>query len=441
MRYVITILAILISITGMGQQKEWTMQECMSYAVANSPRKNKQDAQNSIYHQNYLEAVGKLLPSLNAGTNAYFNWGRGLDAATNTYTDINSFSNSYNLNSSLILFDGLSNIARIKLQKVNKLMGREQLQQTKDLIAYETMEAYFNVMYYMEMVKLAEQQLAESSANLTQVKRMEELGIKGMADVAEITAKEATDAYNLTQQKNILTISLIQLKEKMNFPIDEDLVIANNISDIVISKSMESAYTIYEVSKGINPKAQAAELSFQSQKISYKAAKGAFSPTISVEAGYSTNFSRFMDGSDYSSFKEQLRDKRGHYIGFNLSIPLFNGFSRTTQVKRSKAQVVIAESEKVETYRTLYSEIEQAVADMNGQVDEYYQARKQTEAMHIAYNVNQRKYTEGLINAIELHTSANNLLQAKVNEINACLKYELKLRLVNYYKGIPFISE
>lgn len=441
MKYIIFTIALFIGLITNAQEKKWTLDECMRYAIENSPKKNKQDAQNSIYHQNFLEAVGKLIPSLSANTNASFNFGRGLDSETNTYTDINSFSNNYSLYSSLVLFDGFSNINKMKMQKVNKLMGKQQLQQTKDAIAYETMEAFINVAYSMDMVKLAEQQLEESTANVKQVKRMEELGMKGAADVAELVAKEATDNYNLTRQKNLLVIGIILLKVKMNFPIEDDIEISNTVSDELITKTEETALSIFENAKSVNPKAIAAESAFQAQQLAYKAAKGSFSPTLSMEAGISTNFSRYMDGSEYSSFKDQMRDKRGHYIGFSLSIPIFSGFSRSAQVKRSKAQTVIARNERDETLRTLYSEVEQAIADMNGLADEFYQAKKQTDAMTVAHNVNQRKFTEGLISAIELYTSSNRLLQAKVDELNARLKYELKHRLVDYYKGTPFITE
>ena len=146
-----------------------------------------------------------------------------------------------------------------------------------------------------------------------------------------------------------------------------------------------------------------------------------------------------MDGSDYSSFDYQFKNKMGRYIGFSLRIPIFNGFSRTAEMRRGKAQVVIAQTQQEETLRVLYSEIEQAVADMNGQVDEYYQAKKQTEAMEVAQKVNERKFSEGLISAIELHTSANRLLQARAEELNSRLKFQLKHELVLYYKGEPFV--
>ena len=102
-------------------------------------------------------------------------------------------------------------------------------------------------------------------------------------------------------------------------------------------------------------------------------------------------------------------------------------------MKRGKRELIIARNEKEEAQRTLYSEIEQAVADMNGQADEFYQAVRQEEAMQVAHRLNIRKYEEGLINAIELHKSSG-LARQESAKLNARLKYNLKKRLVNYYK-------
>ena len=441
MRSTFILLCLFITVICDAQEKKWTLQECMQYAVENSPRVHAKEAKTNIDTQNYIEAVGRLLPSVNAGSSIDYRFGRGLDAETNTYTSVNSFSNNYNLYSSMRLFDGMSSIATIRMHKVNRLMGREELQEVKDMLAYETMEAYFNVLFYKEMVKLAEQQLAASVDNLKQVRRMEELGMKGVPDVAEMQAKEATDNYKLTCQRNIQTLAIIKLKEKMNFPIDQDLDIADYISEEGINKYHESAMDIYQSSLTFLPKALATDASVEAQRLSYQSAKGSLLPSITAEAGISTNFSHYMDGTSYAKFNDQFRDKRGSYIGFTLSIPILNGFSNTARIQRSKSQLQIAKSERAETLRILYSEIEQAVADMNGQSDEYLQAKKQAEAMIIADNVNKRKYKEGLISAIDLHTSSNRLLESKIVELNARFKYYLKSKLVNYYKGESYISE
>ena len=155
-RFLSILLCILVAgTTVQAQEKQWTLDDCIRYAVENSPKVNKKNAQNTIYQQDYMSAIGRLLPSLSVNTNAYFNFGRGIDYDTNTYIDINSFSNAYSIYSSLTLFDGLSNIYRVRMQKANKLSGKQQLEQEREMVAYDTMESFFNVLYYKRMVQLA----------------------------------------------------------------------------------------------------------------------------------------------------------------------------------------------------------------------------------------------------------------------------------------------
>lgn len=441
MKYLSIILLSLFASAAVAQPVRWDIEQCMRYAVENSPQTAIQRAQNEIHKQNYREAIGQILPSIAAGTNANFSFGRGLDAETNTYTDINSFSNNYGINASVVLFNGFAGINQARMQKINTLMGKQDLQKTMDDLAYATMEAFFNVQYYKEMVALAEEQLAESAGSLRRIERMAELGLKGAPDLAEMRAKEAADSYNLTRQRNILNIGIIILKEKMNFPIADQLDIVEYAPDGVIAKSDMRAMDVYERAIDFLPVALTAQSSVEAQRLSYRSAKGKLLPTISAEGGVSTNFSKSIDGAPYTPFPDQFRNKRGEYMGVSLSIPIFSGFARSASAARGRQQLAIVESRRDQTLRTLYSEIEQAVADMNGQAEEYRQAHKQSEAMAVAHDVNVRKYQEGLVSALDLNTSANRLMQARVEEKNAQMKFFLKQRLVNFYNGVPFISE
>ncbi len=442
----ILIFLVLFSVMIKGQQADtimvdmWSLDDCIQYAVQNSPKVKKQEAQNMIYQQDYLNAVGRLMPSLNAGTRADINFGRGVDSETNLYTNVNTFSNNYSLYTNLMLFDGFANIYRIKMQKANKLLGKEQMEQERETVAFNTMEAFVNVLYYKQMAKLAMEQAEESRNNMKQTQRMEELGIKAKTDLTEMAAKEAADNYLLTKQKNLLSISLILLKEIMNYPMDRELHIEDDLIEIPILIIKEPTAEIYRTAKTFNPKALSAASALEAHKMNRLATKGSLIPIISMDAGLSTGFVKHLDGSEYESFTDQLKNKRGTYIGFTLSLPLFNGFSRSTAYKISKAQESIAENEYYETLRTLYSEIEQAFTDLNGQAKVYHHALKQREAMELAHKANQRRYEEGMISPLELHTSANRVMEAKTQELNAKVQYRLKARLVDYYKGESLIK-
>jgi outer membrane protein len=448
MKYLITISTALLSLAfRAGAQTQglphaqsaegWTLEECVLYAVEHSPLTNIQEAQNQITGQNYREAIGALLPSLDARVGADFNFGRSL-GEDNVYADANSFNNSYGASTGLTLFAGLRNINNIRMQRVNRITGRHALDQTRDEVAYATMEAFFKVLYYQKMVVLAASQLEESRFNLHKTEREEELGLKGFPDVAEMRAQEASNSYMLTTQQNLLTIGIILLKEQMNFPIDTDLDIAPYDIEVAVDKTPLTAETLYMQALDYLPRALAVESSVRASEIGLQIARGQRLPTISASAGWSTGFFRNL-GGDYTSFSDQFRGKRNYGVGLTLSVPIFRGFSTSASIKRSKFNLDIARIEHDEALRALYTDIEQSVADMNGMADQHVQAVRSREYTSVAHDVNQRKYDEGLVSALELHTSSNRLMQARAEELNTRLTYILKKRMVDYYSGLPLI--
>jgi outer membrane protein TolC len=435
MKKLVLIVFCFCNILLSAQEKVWNAEACMRYAVEHSTKRAKQEAQNEIYKQNRIEAIGGLLPTINANADVTNSFGHVLNKDTYKYDNINTVYNDYGIYSSMLLFDGLAQFSRVKMEKLNRLMGLQQLQDTNDMVAYETLEIFFNVQYYQGTVKLANQQLDESITNLKQVKRMAELGMKSDPDVAELQAKEAEDQSLLTKQNNLLIQDIIRLKEKMNFPINEDFKITDSDPVLLTDTIRENVFELYQKVLRYSPKVLASNKSLESTKMAVIVAKGNFFPTLSLNGGINTYFSRLMDGSAYTPFKEQLNANGNYYIGISLNVPVFNGFSRSADLKRSKQQLIIAQTEREETLREVYSDIEKTVADVNGLSDEYHFGQKRTESMKTAHQVNQRKYTEGLISALELNTSSNRLLNAEIEELYTNLKYQLKLKLLNYYRG------
>ncbi len=417
----------------------WTLEQCVRYSIENSPETNIQQNYNTIAKQDYIEAIGRVLPSVGAAAGASFSFGRSL-GDDNTYVDANSLNNSYQISAGLTLFDGMRNINAVRLQKFNRATGRHLLDRKRDEVAYATMQAFFNVAYCKDISLLAESQLEESRLNLRQAERMEELGLKGFPDVAEMRAQEAADSYNLTRNRNLLAIGIILLKERMNFPVDEELEIVPYEYTGDIESSPETASELYARALEHLPRVQAARSSLKASEVAYQHAKGALFPTLSVNGGYSTGFFRNLDDNNYIPFRDQISGKRNYYVGATVSIPIFNGFSAASGARRGKQQLAIARIENDAELRALYTEIEQALADMNGQAMQHTQAMRQREAAAVAHDVNRRKYEEGLSSALELYTSSNRLAQARAEELNSRLTYILKKRMVDYYSGIPLID-
>lgn len=445
MRKTIYIALVLMAAANstFAQEKVWTLDECMKYAVENSTKVRKEIHANDTYKAEQLSAFGAFLPSLTAEVGARLSYGRSIDPETNTYNNTSTFNNAYGLSASLPVFYGGRLVNQWKLSKVNRLLGKENLRQAEDELAINTMQAYIDVVFYQGTAKLAAEKLEESSRLLYKTRRQEEIGLKGKADVAQIEAQVAADDYDLTHQTNMFNTALLTLKEFMNYDANLPLELDTAIRTGEIDIQPESADDIYTFAVDNNPLAQQAALQLKNNKLEHLIAKGRFFPSISISAGISTNyFENLSAGAKAAAgFGSQFKNNRGEYVSLNVSIPIFDGFSNRTTVRRARNNMRIAAEQQMETLRQLQITIEKAVADRDGYLKEMIQMEKQVDANQLAYQLTLRKFEEGLMSPLDLQTSSNLLIQSKVNLLQRSLLYLVKTRQVDYYKGGELVKE
>ena len=416
-----------------------SLEACMQYAVEHSPAVRRQDYTNRNYRQDYIESIASLVPAVSGSVGASTSFGRSVDPETNTYTDVSNFDNSYSVSGQIPVFAGLTGINTVRAARVMRMQGVEELQLARDQIALKTMEAYFDVVYYTESVRLAREQLETSTAELEKSRKLFELGLKSAADVAEVESQQASDDYLLTQQENNLALAEIALAEAMNYPADRPLRIDTAVA-IETPAGVAPFREVLDNALENNPKAVAARHDVRRSRLQFSIARGNLLPSLYVGGGYSTNFFMNLDDrSLYASFPNQFRDNRGFYVSAQLSIPIFGGLSRRTSMNRARNNWRIAEQNRTETLRTLQSEVAQAYQQMLGFGKEFVQASKKSDAARLAYEAVSGKYERGMVSALDLQTAADNLLQARSERLRARLQYILKVRLVAYYNGEPLI--
>lgn len=92
------------------------------------------------------------------------------------------------LSGGIMLFNGFQAINNLKISKTMMEMGLSKDQQAKDGICLTTMEAFYNAVYYAEMVKTIQVQVEAAEKSLALAQKQESLGQKGHADVVQMEA-------------------------------------------------------------------------------------------------------------------------------------------------------------------------------------------------------------------------------------------------------------
>ena len=436
-RIFIISLLMVFSLTVKGQEKAWTVDDCIQYAITHNHEVRLQQIQLDDYKTDKQRAVGAFLPAVEASVGGQFNFGRAIDPETNTYTNVNTFNNSYGVQASIPLFDGLQRYNDLRAAKANLLMGRQGLAAQKDKIAQQVLKAYIDALYYQTALSYAKEKREESVMLLHQTQVMVEVGTKGEADIAQMEATYASDDYEVTRQEGLLSQALLMLKHEMNYPAEEDLEIKNeelSMKNENNSSSLQSNSLFILNSSLTLPSIQQAAYRLQSAQYAYRSSKGALFPSIHLGVGVSTNYFRQMGANNGMAFRDQFRNNVGEYLYASLSIPLFNRMNTISNIRRQRNNVKRARENLDNERRELHRLIQETAIDQQNSWMETQKMQQKVEADSLAAQLTIRKYQEGISSSIDVQTATVTLLQSKAHLLQCQLNYIYKTRILKYYQ-------
>lgn len=416
-------------------QHQWTMDDCVFYAVEHSTEVRKQQIETDRRKSDYRYAVLDFLPTVQASVSGQYSWGRNIDPETNTYNNVTTFNNYYQLYASLPIFDGGRTLNAFRQARLARQNSASALQKVREDKAIDVMGKFVDALYAAQSIRLAAEKLADSRSLLHKTQRLFELGEKSRPDVAQIESQVAEDDYNLLHQQNTARQTLLALKSAMNFPVADTLwldttLVATVVSDAPIAETVSGF-------EAASPEVKNAEYAKQTAKLDWRKQQSYLWPTLSLGAGVATNYYKNLSQKGgYASFGSQFHNNLGEYVYLTLSIPLFVP-SYIKNAKSAKASYLVAAIDLEEVKRKLNDNITQAILDRDGYVKEVMQMERKVAADSAAYRMNRRKFDEGMLSVFDLHTSSQSLLESRIKLLQTQMMLVLKEKLVKYYKGTP----
>ena len=432
------VLIILLAIAAkqVAAQNDWTMQQCMQYAVEHNHEVKQAELKLDNYKAQKTNAIGSFLPYVGAGIGAQYNFGRAIDPETNGYTDVSTFYNGYQLSASLPVFDGFSRLHALKAAKASELMGKSTLRKQQDQTALSVLQAFANVAYYDGLVKMADEKVEETTLLLKQTRLFEEVGRKSAADVAQVESQEAEAHYELTRQQNLYASALLELKKAMALPLSEELRLTKGKSFGKNNSGVELGMAEANSSLStLHPELQTAQYQVQASKHEWRQARASLFPSLSLSAGLNTTYYKTLHSETAASFRNQLKNNMGEFVGATVSIPLFNRLQTITNIRKAKNNYRIAQEALEQKQLELEKLSREAWQDWQGYLKQTVQMEKKVEADSIAYQLTKRQFEEGLSTAIDLHTTSTQLLKSKATLLQCQLMAMVKEQLVHYYRG------
>jgi outer membrane protein len=134
---------------------------------------------------------------------------------------------------------------------------------------------------------------------------------------------------------------------------------------------------------------------------------------------------------------EQFDENKGHSFGFQLNVPILNGFSTRNAVARSQVALqrnqIAFSQEELTLERNVYT----AFTDAKGALNAYEAAAVALEARQEAFNYAKEKYAVGMMNAFDYNQAQTLLVNSQSELLRTKYDYIFRVKVVEFYFGIP----
>lgn len=466
--YTVFIISLLtISSQFLFGQEEWTLKQCIDYAIENNIQIKQSELQVKSSKSTLQQSQANILPDINATASEDFHFGRSIDPFTNQFTENNIESFNASINGSITLFKGLQQYNTIKQSNYSFMASLQGVEQVKNDISLMVATSYLQILFDKELLIVTNQQIELTKAQENRTKTLVDAGSLPKSKLLEIQAQLATEEYNYVNSENNLKTSYLNLSQLLELENSDSFKIATpELPEPSEQYTLTKTNDIYEKSLNL-PRIKKQEYSLKSHESSLKKSKGGLSPRLSLYASFGTGYSSARSlysqelgqpipigyvGSTNEEvlspgintiennypYGDQLKDNISYRIGVSLQIPIFNKLLVKNSITQSKIQVENAEYQLEVSKNELYKDIQSARNSAETALARYKASKKAVEAQDESFQYTQQRFELGLVNTVDYNTAKNQLAKTKSDMVQAKFEFYFRINILNFYQGLPF---
>lgn len=468
-----SLIAILLLFSSLltAQQKEWTLEECVNYALENNiqVKQAELDLENSEIDK--MDAIGNFIPSVNGQATNSWNTGLTQNVTTGILQNQTVRNFSAGITSSLTLFDGLRNFKQLQVARIGILANQYSLDKMKDDITLFVADSYLQVLFNKQNLEVLKAQNDVTREQLERTRELVDAGVLPQGDLLEIKATMADEKQRMILAENQIQISLISLAQTLGIRDYQNFNIVDRDYDIFGNEILENSVTdIIETAKEERSEIKIAEANKEAAEKIVELTRGGYLPTLNAFFSYNTRESGqgritgfrqdtndplrqigvVQETNDIvvapntiatlgspRPFFDQLSRNDGFSYGLQLNIPILNGFATRNNVQRNMVSAKRAEYQLEQAELDLEANVYQAYTDAKGSFEVYEAALVASDAQQLAFEYATERYAVGLTNAFDFSQAKIRYENTQREALRAKYDYIFKLKVVELYFGIP----
>ncbi len=413
------------STTGARNVRVFTLEECLNIAAASNLDVQDAVANATLSSADQKEAWGAYLPtadltlgySRTLNTVTGFNLGGTITEVPVRTPDI-FFSNA---RVGYTIFNGFIREGLYDQANANYEAAEKTVTQTRRRILNTVRTQYFNVLRTKQIVATRREDFEVGKKQLERVKAQFEAGVTAVAAVYTQEADLSNRELAIVQAENDVELAKGQLLATLGM----NPMLAADVTDVQIPQTLGEK-ELQEFRASIATPENAAEEAI-SKRADYDAAKssvlaaehslrssnGRWLPTVSAGFDYRWN------GTDVASFGQYSQQNLSLVASYNL----FDGFSRDAAIQRSQIRLEQAELRKRQTEQRIASEVQNAYTQLYAAEKTLDITARALKSAEQNFQAAEERFKVGAANILDYTTANAQLVNARINRINAVYSY------------------
>ena len=424
------LLASLLSLPMWGQQKLWSLTDCINYAVNNNITVKKTQLGQQTAAINLDQAKNNRLPAVSGNISANANHGSVINQITNNRVNQTTITNSMGVSASMPLYEG--NKLNLQIERATLALEQNDLyvKEAQNNITLSVLEAYLQALYQYENIAVAKNTALSSEEQLAQAQQKYENGAIAKIDLIEIETQHANNEYNVVLAKNQYENQVLTLKQLLELPPGTEFGI-EIIRKEDVSAPIANKEEIYRQALEQLPTTKIYEKQKELAQKDIQIAKSGFLPSLSLSGGINTGYS----DRDTEKYMTQLKNNFGQTIGLSLNIPIFSRYQNKNNVALARLSESQADLDRKQAEKDLYTKIETAWHNATTRQAQEVASKKARDNAKLAYELAEKKHEFGNLTNTELLVSRNTYLNAEQTYLQNKYMVLLYQQLLNFYQG------
>lgn len=420
------------------QEKKWTLEDCIRYAVENNIGLQRQKLLTESKQTDLLISRMNLLPDLNAGSQLQIANGRSIDQS-NAIVFNKNLTNTVGIASNIVLFNGFTEINTIAANKFMLRAGLESEKIVRNALIGDILGQYYQVLYARGLEDASKMQLDLSEKQLFRITKMVETGREALSKQYEIESQVSNDKLSYTIAHNTASQAITTLKQMLQLePGSEFDILVPDMNNILITDSSYSPDSVYRLAAQNLPRLKEIEYELKASKKQIAAARGTLAPKLSAGGqvgSYYYNVLNAPEGTTQNSYQRQLNGNLAKQATLTLNIPIFNNLSTFRTIKMAKIRKNDNELRLELEKNNLYTDIENACLNYNRGKDEFSAARASFDYNTKSFEGVEKKFESGLVDVTGYTLAKTTLFKAETEALRTKLQLLIRKLTIQFYSS------